>query len=67
MKQKLLATLLALLAIATTAAAATDYDLWVGGVRVTSANALNIKGDAIKKGTVRYFESTKVLYLTDVE
>lgn len=40
------------------------YDLWVGGVQVTSINASNITGSAIS-GTVSYDAATKTLTLNN--
>ena len=40
------------------------YNLWVGGVQVTSANAENITGDGIK-GSVSYDPDTNILTLKD--
>ena len=60
----------ALVAIATTAGAQTKYDIWVGGVQVTSANASNITGGDIKSGTVTFKQSTNGVYtltLTNVK
>ncbi|MBR2102339.1 MAG: leucine-rich repeat domain-containing protein [Prevotella sp.] len=47
---------------------ATDYDLWVGGKRVTSSNANNITNSTIDgaTGAVTYNASQKALYLRDV-
>ena len=58
--------MLALLAIATTASAQTKYGIWVGGVEVTSANASNITGGGIEKGTVIYTHAIRTLYLENV-
>ena len=66
MTKKILISILALFAIATTASAA-EYNIWVGGVKVTDSNKTNITGSAIKKGKVMYEPSTKALVLTDVE
>ena len=43
----------------------TSYNLWVGGVEVTSDNASNITGKGIT-GTVTYDDSTKTLTLNNV-
>lgn len=63
MKKRILSVLLALVMVCTllpvTASAAENYDLWVGGVQVTSANASDILGD----GTVSYNHGTKTLTL----
>lgn len=40
-----------------------NYDLTVGGVAVTSANASNITGDHITSGTVSYYPITNTLRL----
>ena len=45
---------------------ATDYDLWVGGKRVTSSNANNITNSTIN-GLVSYNASTKTLTLNNVD
>ena len=67
--------LVALLVIFVTGARAVDYDLWVGGVRVTSSNASNVTGSNIKaytsnynggKASVVYNNSTKTLTLWNV-
>ncbi|MDO5725314.1 MAG: hypothetical protein Q4P29_03315, partial [Tissierellia bacterium] len=44
-----------------------DYiaDLWVGGVRVTSDNAHDIKGPNITDGNVSYDKATNTLTLED--
>lgn len=55
-----------LLLTGTMSVQAYDYDLWVGGVRVTSDNIYKITGGGIQSGTVEYFPSEKRLYLTDV-
>lgn len=44
-----------------------DYDLWVGGVRVTTNNSDNVTGGGIQSGTVEYYRDSKVLVLTDVK
>ena len=49
--------------MATTAGAQTKYDIWVGGVQVTSANASNITGGDIKSGTVKYDATENELIL----
>ena len=70
MKKRFLTLMLAFLAIATTAGAQTKYDIWVGGVQVTSANASNITGGDIKSGTVTFKQSTNgvsTLTLTNVK
>lgn len=66
--KKVLYSMLALLAMATTAQAATDYGFYVGGVKVNSDNYTKIveKSSAITSGTVTYDHSTKTLTLTDV-
>ena len=64
--KKIIISLLALLAIATTAAAATDYGIWVGGVKVTSDNAKNITGGDINQGTITYDPEKKSLVLRNV-
>ncbi len=45
---------------------ATDYDLWVGGKRVTSSNANNITNSTID-GSVTYNHSTKTLTLNNAD
>ena len=48
-----------------TAFADESYDLWVGGVQVTSANAGNVlEGDAVNDGKVSYDADTKTLTLS---
>lgn len=64
--KRFLFSILAIVAIATTARAQTKYDLWVGGVQVTSTNASNIKGGDIKSGTVKYDASKEELTLENV-
>ena len=49
---------------ALTAQSATNYDLWVGGVRVTSANASSVKGSGVS-GKVSYDAATSTLSLED--
>ena len=71
MKKRILSALLCLcmvMALMPTVAFAkpTSYNLWVGGVEVTSDNASNITGKGIKKGTVTYDDSTKTLTLDKV-
>ena len=62
MKKRILSIALCLIMLCSllpiTAMAATDYDIWVGGVRVTSDNAANITGDGIS-GKVSYDATTK--------
>ena len=67
--------LAALVAFYVAGAWAENYDLWVGGVRVTSSNASNITGSDIKaylsdenggKASVAYNTSTKTLTLWNV-
>ena len=62
MKAKRIPGLLLILALAlglipgmTMTAAATDYDLWVNGVRVTSENKNNVlQGDSVNDGKVSF-------------
>lgn len=70
-----IACLAALLFIFAIGARAVDYDLWVGGVRVSSSNASGITGTNIKayqsdvnggKASVVYNNSTKTLTLWNV-
>ena len=70
MKKRILSALLCLcmvMALMPTVAFAepTSYNLWVGGVEVTSDNASNITGEGIT-GTVTYDDSTKTLTLNNV-
>ena len=70
MKKRILSALLCLcmvMALMPTVAFAepTSYNLWVGGVEVTSDNASNITGKGIT-GTVTYDDSTKTLTLNNV-
>ena len=70
MKKRILGALLCLcmvMALMPTVAFAgpTSYNLWVGGVEVTSDNASNITGEGIT-GTVTYDDSTKTLTLNNV-
>lgn len=65
--KKVLYSLLALIAMATTVQAATKYGFKVGGVDVTSDNCNNVTGSNIKSGTVKYVPSEKKLYMTDVK
>ena len=72
MKKRILSALLCLcmvMALMPTVAFAepTSYNLWVGGVEVTSDNASNITGEGITgTGTVTYDDSTKTLTLNKV-
>ena len=70
MKKRILSALLCLcmvMALMPTVAFAepTSYNLWVGGVEVTSDNASNIIGEGIT-GKVTYDDSTKTLTLDNV-
>ena len=70
MKKRILSALLCLcmvMALMPTVAFAepTSYNLWVGGVEVTSGNASNIIGGGIT-GKVTYDDSTKTLTLNNV-
>ena len=70
MKKRILSALLCLcmvMALMPTVAFAEpkSYNLWVGGVEVTSDNASNITGEGIT-GTVTYDDSTKTLTLNNV-
>ncbi len=67
--KKVMYSMLALIAMATTAQAATDYGFYVGGVKVSSDNYTQIvqKSSDITSGTVTYSHSTKTLTLTDVK
>ena len=70
MKKRILSALLCLcmvMALMPTVAFAepTSYNLWVGGVEVTSDNASNITGEG-RTGTVTYDDSTKTLTLNNV-
>ncbi|MBQ2498262.1 MAG: hypothetical protein II509_06420, partial [Prevotella sp.] len=65
--KKILFSILALFAIATTAKAQTKFGIEVGGVQVTSANLSNITGGDIKSGTVKYNPTNKKLTLTNVK
>ena len=70
MKKRILSALLCLcmvMALMPTVAFAEpkSYNLWVGGVKVTSGNASNIIGGGIT-GTVTYDDSTKTLTLNNV-
>lgn len=47
--------------------AETNYNIWVGGVRVTDSNASNITGYNIKSGTVSYDASANILTLNNAE
>ena len=59
--------LLLLMLVATLAAqAATDYNFYVGGVRVTSDNCSNITGSNITSGTAVFTPSNNTLTLTNV-
>ncbi len=59
--------LLLLLLVTTIAAqAATDYNFYVGGVRVTSDNCSNITGSNITSGTAVFTPSDNTLTLTNV-
>ena len=68
-------TLCLLALFVTITASAVDYNLWVGGVRVTSSNASGVKGDNIKgyyvsvnsgQPSVVYNSTTKTLTLWKV-
>ena len=68
MKKRILSALLCLcmvMALMPTVAFAepTSYNLWVGGVEVTSDNASNITGEGITRGKVTYDHNTKTLTL----
>lgn len=56
-----------LLLTGTMSVQAWDYDLWVGGVRVTDGNRDNVTGGGIQSGTVEYNYSSNTLILTDVK
>jgi hypothetical protein len=59
--------LLLLLLVTTIAAqAATDYNFYVGGVKVTSDNCSNITGSNITSGTAVFTPSNNTLTLTKV-
>ena len=64
MKKSVLLLLLLVTVIA--AQAATDYDFYVGGVRVTSDNCSNITGSNITSGTAVFTPSDNTLTLTNV-
>ena len=49
------------------AAAADEYDLWVNGVQVTSANADDVLGNADEGATVKYDAVTNTLTLDGAE
>ena len=49
------------------AAAADEYDLWVNGVQVTSANAADVLGNADEGATVKYDAVTNTLTLDGAE
>lgn len=61
-----LLTVFFLLAGTMSVQAETKYDLYVGGVQVTSSNKGGITGGAIKSGTVTYNPDSRILTLTDV-
>lgn len=64
MKKVFLFTFLAFMATLWNASMAqTNYDLFVGGIQVTSDNASNITGSTITSGTVSYDDATKTLTL----
>ena len=56
-----------LLLTGTMSVQAYDYDLWVGGVRVTDGNRDNVTGGGIQSGTVEYYWDSNTLILTDVK
>lgn len=64
MKQKLLTLLLAL--VSATAMWATDYDLWINGVRVTSANADDLSVINGVTGQVAYIAPDNTLYVENM-
>lgn len=64
MKKTVLLLLLLVTVIA--AQAATDYNFYVGGVRVTSDNCSNITGSNITSGTAVFTPSDNTLTLTNV-
>lgn len=64
MKKTVLLLLLLVMTIA--AQAATDYNFYVGGVRVTSDNCSNITGSNITSGTAVFTPSDNTLTLTNV-
>lgn len=57
----------ALLLCVGAAAAADEYDLWVNGVQVTSANAADVLGNADEGATVKYDAATNTLTLDGAE
>lgn len=65
MKKLVLFALFALVA-ALMAQAATDYDFYVGGVKVTSENCSNVTGSNITSGTVVFNPNTNTVTLTNV-
>ena len=67
--RKTLLLALALVAIVSTAQAATDYGFYVGGVKVNSDNYTQIvkKSSDITSGTVTYNHSTKTLTLKNIK
>ena len=64
MKRVLRLIITAVMLIACSTCFATDYNLWVGGVRVTSSNASNVTGTGIS-GSVTYDPSSNTLTLSD--
>mgnify|MGYP003321362365 CR=1 FL=1 len=66
MRKKILPIIITLLALCSTKAFATDYDLRFAGVRVTSSNASHITGSGIS-GSVSYSYSTNTLTLNGVD
>ena len=59
-------TLLAVLLATLAASAATDYNFYVGGVKVTSDNCSNVTGSNITSGTVVFNPNTNTVTLTNV-
>ena len=64
MKKTLLLFLTLLAAL--TASASTDYNFYVGGVKVTSDNCNNVTGSNITSGTVVFNPNTNTVTLTNV-
>lgn len=58
--------LLSILVLSTFVGFAKNYEINVGGVEVTSDNASNVTGGAIRGGKVTYDATTNTLTLTDV-
>ena len=67
MKQRILLMLALMLMASQAMLGETKYQLWVGGVQVTSNNASNIRFQGLNSGTITYNANAKILTLTNVD